>query len=131
MSATQQFPCEVASVRAARRFVVDAVGDIGQEHREAIELMVSELATNCIRHADSPFTIIVDATDEAVRVEVVDTGGGQPAVQNPDVRSPSGRGLRIVETLADAWGIEAHRSGGGKAVWFSVELSDESAAVQN
>jgi anti-sigma regulatory factor (Ser/Thr protein kinase) len=131
VSASQQFPCEVASVRAARRFVVGAMGAVSQEHREAIELMVSELATNCIRHADSPFTVIVDATADAVRIEVADSGAGQPRIQEPDLRSPSGRGLRIVETLADAWGIEAKPSGGGKSVWFTVELSDQSAAVRN
>jgi anti-sigma regulatory factor (Ser/Thr protein kinase) len=87
--------------------------------------MVSELATNALRHAETPFSVRVEQVPGTVRVEVADGGEGQPAVRSPEPSEPSGRGLRIVESLSESWGVTA-ASGAGKTVWFTVAVPSAS-----
>jgi anti-sigma regulatory factor (Ser/Thr protein kinase) len=83
--------------------------------------MVSELATNSIRHAGTGFQVRVERSADEVRVEVIDRGSGVPAVRSPTPSDTSGRGLRIVENFADNWGVRS--SPPGKSVWFTLALS--------
>ena len=63
-----------------------------------------------------------------MRVEVTDAGDGQPSVKWPDPLQPKGRGLQIVSSLADEWGVQPSVDGGpGKTVWFTLELADSSS----
>lgn len=100
------FPLDPLSVGAARRFAVEALGEVSDEVLEAVQLMVSELATNSIRHARTGFELVVDRRPEAVRVEVTDLAGGVPEIQSPGPMDPTGRGLAIVEMFSDSWGVE-------------------------
>jgi hypothetical protein len=84
---------------------------------EAAELLTSELATNCVRHAHTAFELAVDARAE-IRIEVRDTGEGHPELRSPTPHDASGRGLRIVEAMASAWGVSPSAS--GKVVWFTL-----------
>jgi anti-sigma regulatory factor (Ser/Thr protein kinase) len=84
---------------------------------ESAELMTSELATNCIRHARSGFEVAI-SVDRAVTVEVCDTGVGRPVLGTPTLTSVSGRGLYLVSRLAKDWGT-VHRSK-GNTVWFTL-----------
>jgi len=59
---------------------------------------------------------------------VTDSGGGFPIVRAPDTTEPSGRGLRIVQELSDAFGIQELSDAPGKTVWFSVSLEERSGA---
>jgi anti-sigma regulatory factor (Ser/Thr protein kinase) len=115
------------SVSAARRFSRDALRDLPPNALELVELMVSELATNCIRHSDSAFDVLIDRTRSDVRVEVSDRSGGTPTVRSPGPEEPRGRGLRIVEMLSQEWGVD-YRSGDGKTVWFVLSTAAQSAA---
>ena len=126
MSEDRRFPHTPASVAEARHFVLGALSDVPAEGREVIAVMVSELATNALRHADTSFSVRVDQTSGSVRVEVSDGGDGRPAVQSPEPSEPSGRGLRIVESLSDAWGVTA-ASGPGKTVWFTLAVPGNAA----
>ena len=100
---------------------------------DAVVLMLSELSTNAVLHASTPFdvTLTVAPDGESVHVAVSDNAGGYPAPQEPDADAPHGRGLHIVRTLADAWGIEMQRDQPGKTVWFTASLvaPDGSEAV--
>lgn len=107
------------SVTAARKFAVAALEGGSTEALDSIELMVSELASNCIRHTESGFDLCVTVTAAGIRVEVTDRGGGRPRVRHPAPTDPTGRGLQIVDMLATDWGVEAV-AGDGKTVWFSV-----------
>jgi anti-sigma regulatory factor (Ser/Thr protein kinase) len=111
------------AIMTARRFVVNLLRDVDPGTVEDVALMVSELATNSFRHADSSFTIVVDRSDTRLTVSVVDSGPGEPTVQSPLPAQPTGRGLRIVSALSDAWGVSTDDSHDGKSVWFTIDLA--------
>jgi anti-sigma regulatory factor (Ser/Thr protein kinase) len=117
----RRFPHTPASVAEARHFVQGALSDAPAERREVIAVMVSELATNALRHAETSFSVRVEQTLGTVRIEVSDGGDGHPAVRSPEPSEPSGRGLRIVESLSDAWGVTAAQDA-GKTVWFTLAV---------
>ena len=126
----RQFPNRSTSVRLARRFVADQLSDLAPDLVEVVTLMVSELATNCVRHADEDFTVRVQFEADRVRVVVADDGPGSPQVRAPTPSEPYGRGLQIVSEFSDEWGFDASPEA-GTAVWFSVQLEGrrESAAT--
>jgi anti-sigma regulatory factor (Ser/Thr protein kinase) len=107
-------------VTAARRFVRDVLSDRPLEVVQAAELMASELATNCVRHAHTEFELTIHTRDQ-IRIEVRDTGEGRPRLLSPAEREISGRGLRIVDAMSDAWGVVP--AANGKAVWFTLPHS--------
>ena len=96
-----------------------------------IRLLVSELVTNCVKHAavgpEDSIVLNVDIQDHQVRVSVVDEGPGfdPPAtpVSEQAAEAGSGWGLFLVDQLSDQWGVERQ---GGATVWF--ELQRERAA---
>ncbi|MER6120260.1 ATP-binding protein [Streptomyces sp. NPDC001743] len=127
MNETMQLPLlrerffrrERRSVRAARDFVREALADwgTGEARADDVVLCVSELATNALLHGVPPgrgYRLMVWLRDAGqVYVEVHDSGDGEPGVREPD--GESGRGLVIVDALADRWGV-GERSP-GKVVW--------------
>jgi len=88
-----------------------------------VELLVSELASNAVAHAGTPFTVSVQFDDQRIRVEVSDTGDGVPCVRPPDPLASNGRGLQLLGALADSWGVDSHEP--GKTVWFLVGTTRE------
>jgi anti-sigma regulatory factor (Ser/Thr protein kinase) len=113
------FPAIPQSVYAARRFATDSLLGNPASMLEAVELMVSELATNCIRHERTSFHIAILGSSREIRVEVTDSGAGTPRMRSPGPDEPSGRGLRIVDMLSSSWGVQPE-SPAGKTVWFTV-----------
>jgi anti-sigma regulatory factor (Ser/Thr protein kinase) len=122
MHETRQFPNAPRAVTDARRFTIGAIGEVGRDVRDDVAVMVSELASNSVRHGNSQFVVDVQRTDEQIRVSVTDSAAGDPVVRNPTAREASGRGLQIVRALADEWGVLPRRDGPGKTVWFTVML---------
>jgi anti-sigma regulatory factor (Ser/Thr protein kinase) len=119
MRRMRTFPAIPQSVHAARRFATDALTGNPATMIDAVELMVSELATNCIRHERTSFHITILGSTQEIRVEVTDSGSGTPAMRSPGPDEPSGRGLQIVEMLSDSWGVEPEQPS-GKTVWFTM-----------
>ncbi len=115
------------SVSAARSFARDALLHLPPEALEVCELMVSELATNCVRHSRTAFEVVIARRADEVRIEVSDRAAGRPTVRSPKPEDPSGRGLRIVDMLSDDWGVDYH-AGLGKTVWCVVSATAASAA---
>ena len=126
MRSSRAFTAEALSVAASRRYVRDVLRGHPLANIDAIELMVSELATNSGKHAHSDFKVSINDSAGEIRVEVRDTGRGQPVLRFPAPTEPSGRGLRIVEALSLAWGTAD--SPRGKTVWFTVPSKAEAAA---
>ena len=124
MTWRQSFAHGTGSVAAARRFVAGCVGDeVAPARREIVVLLVSELATNSVRHAASAFAVEVDLQAGELTVRVTDDGPGLPAVRSTAPQEPTGRGLRVVESLSDDWGIQT--TGSGKTVWFRLHVGTE------
>ena len=117
-----QFPAVGTSALGARRFVSDALGDVPDQASESIILVASELATNAVRHAGSAFEIRIEQLPDRIHIEVEDDGGGQPVVRSPGPYDTSGRGLQIVEELADEWGVIPREGTEGKIVWATIPL---------
>lgn len=118
------FPGSPASVTEARRYVAEVIGRVPPDVEDAVSIVVSELATNCVRHAGTDFTVDVVRTPTHVRVEVADSGDGAPIVRSPEATESSGRGLLLVRELADDWGVGARDGAPGKGVWFTMQLPE-------
>ncbi|KAK1182937.1 ATP-binding protein [Streptomyces sp. NBS 14/10] len=115
----------VAEVRAALRELLRHWGD--PSRRDLAELLISELVTNALVHTDRGAHITATLGDRPdapvggrLRVEVRDFVSRHPTLRTHAAEEgTSGRGLLLVHTLADAWGVRAH--GVGKAVWFELD----------
>jgi anti-sigma regulatory factor (Ser/Thr protein kinase) len=114
-----------ASPRIARertRSALSAWGDA--ESRDTAVLLVSELVTNAVVHARSTVTVRLLVDEGCVTVEVDDASALPPSVRLPRADQPGGRGLHLLESLTDRWGVRP--SATGKTVWF--ELTSGSSA---
>lgn len=129
MKSATKFANDPRSARLARSFVSEVLQRYQVDFLivESVTLMVSELASNCIRHTDSEFTISVAIENDAVVIEVTDLGKGLPSLRSPNLQELSGRGLEIVSDLSDGWGVKS-RPGGTTTVWFSVCLDRDPAS---
>lgn len=123
------FPCHPTSVRAARHFVDECVELLGLRSLPDVQLMVSELATNAVLHSGARFDVTIERLDErAVRVEVRDFGTGLPQYFSRGAAAENGRGLQIVDLIAETWGVDSRPGGHGKSTWFVVASGHHSAA---
>ncbi len=116
------FPAECTAVAQARRFVRQTLVAWGAEDviDDAI-LLTSELATNAVTHAETPFEVICAADDGSVRVEIVDRDPARalPAPRRGgDLHRISGRGLLMPVMLAESWGVSY--AADTKTVWFRL-----------
>jgi PAS domain S-box-containing protein len=115
-----ELPPAPESARAARRFVADVLASAGAHpFVDTAALLTSELVTNGIMHAHTELTIVVEATRRWARVEVVDSNPSLPMRRGYDENATTGRGLEMVELLADEFGVEPLPDG-GKRCWFRL-----------
>ncbi|MFP5219738.1 MAG: SpoIIE family protein phosphatase [Actinomycetes bacterium] len=122
---TRRVPATSASVPLARRSTRQLLRewDVPADAIARVELVVSELVTNAARHSEDAVEVVLACRDDSVlRVEVADTSHRLPVVPEADVdeESTSGRGLVLVEAVADRWGVES--LGLSKRVWAEVEV---------
>jgi len=116
------YPADRAAVARARRFVRETL--IGWGADDAIDdavLLTSELATNAVVHARTPFEVICRTIGGSVQVEVVDgdTTRVLPAPgRGDDADRVSGRGLLMPVMLAAEWGVSYAAT--SKTVWFRL-----------
>ncbi len=121
MASTASFPSETRAVSDARQFVLTA-GDVPDAAAGDVALLVSEVASNAVLHARSPFTVTVERSGSNLRVAISDNSAVLPVVKHLSDEATTGRGLRILGHLARAWGVEPGRS--GKTVWFEIDLDE-------
>ncbi|MFJ9085851.1 ATP-binding protein [Streptomyces sp. NPDC102384] len=114
------FEARPESVGQARSFASEALADWGLQDRvEDIRICVSELVTNALVHGTATgrgFLVKLDVDEEVVRLEVHDCRRQLPQARQPAATDASGRGLILVTTLADDWGVQ-DRTPFGKIVW--------------
>ncbi|MEU3045839.1 ATP-binding protein [Streptomyces sp. NPDC006984] len=120
------FPCSPQSAQKARSVVQSALRTWGMDRLapEAL-IIVSELASNAVVHGEGlEIEVCVRQTAPGcIRVEIADGSSSLPVLAHPDLDAESGRGLVLVDMLADRWGTE--KAGSGKLVW--AELSGAAA----
>jgi len=85
---------------------------------DLVLLLTSELVTNAYRHAGSDTRVSVRYDEDRVRVEVSDKGGGDVQLRPLDSDRNDGRGLQIVDALAERW--DHHSDADGTVVWFEA-----------
>ena len=118
-----QLPPEPTSAGMARRFVASSLL-ADDEVAELAVLLVSELASNAVLHARTPFELVVEDDGRRLRVEVHDDSSALPTLKDYVAESVTGRGLHIVAASADNWGFEARER--GKCVWFELAYGGSS-----
>ena len=118
-------PWRAASVALVRKAVVDdlATREVSPAVIDEAEIVISELVSNAIRHArplaDGNLRVHGKVKAGVVEVEVTDGGGDSTPRPAPrTIWAPSGRGLRIVRSLAHEWGVTEDRT--GSTVWASL-----------
>lgn len=112
---TEDLPRTPDSVATARRMVHAHTSMLAPQQRADAELMVSELVTNALEHGIGTISLRIDMRPDGLRVEVSDAGD-VALKPSPTPGADGGWGLRIVETLADAWGVTE----GSTKVWFRL-----------
>ena len=93
---------------------------LDREMTETALLLVSELATNAIRHGTPPVRLSLLLYRDRLRVEVTDSSPALPELGHPGPDQISGRGLQIVQQLAATWGASSSPRKLGKTVWFEL-----------
>ncbi len=108
------------SVTIARHYVETACRTLGARvDPDILAVLTSELVANAVAVAAGEISVMVCLVDDRLRVEVRDHGFGMPEVLHPQPSDASGgRGLMIVEELADTWGVQQFLP--GKIVWFEL-----------
>ena len=115
-------PSGVTSARRAARDQLAALGISDPEVVDTVELIVSELTGNVVKHAEGAATLRLERVGPVVRVEVRDRAAGRvPEERRPEPEGDGGRGLLLVSTLATSWGYD--RSDGQKCTWAEVDTS--------
>ncbi|MFK4212645.1 ATP-binding protein [Streptomyces sp. NPDC030920] len=93
------------------------------------ELLTSELTTNSVRHAQGPAGVRLQWRHPVLRVSVWDLSPDLPKPYRPAVgpEAEAGRGMAILELVADRWGGcaigEGELGSGGKTIWFELALT--------
>jgi anti-sigma regulatory factor (Ser/Thr protein kinase) len=111
------------AVAAARRGLDSLEPQVGEQVLNDMRLLVSELVTNSVRHADrngsSVVELEVSLSKTRVLVRVTDNGPGFEASPRGAEDDPaSGWGLFLVEQISNRWGVEVN---GSTQVWFELE----------
>lgn len=115
-----EFPKDLRSAHAARRFVRRQTAGYPEHLVEASVLLVSELVTNAVVHARSASQVDVRPLGcGGVHIEVSDACPLPPRVQLPSETASSGRGVSLMEAVSSRWGFRSRPN--GKTIWFDVE----------
>ena len=127
----QAFEATVETPAAVRRFLrdtlqtwkLDGFGDV-------TELLTSELVTNVVLHVGEPMTVrAIREQPDVFRIEVTDLSPVAPQLRRAGPEDECGRGLAIVDALADDWGTRISED--GKTVWFTIDAASATEEVHD
>lgn len=79
-----------------------------------------EVVTNAVVHGSPDIELVVTADHPMARVQVYDAKPSPPVRRSANEGATRGRGVDIIDALAEAWGVEQLLEGAGKCVWFEV-----------
>lgn len=122
-------PAEVGRARrwARSRLLGSGIG-ADEPLAETLILLISELVTNAVVHTGCPAVLRMlfpDSSDTTVRVEVADASDCPPTPRHAQRDETGGRGLELVDGLADRWGWQPEA--GGKRIWCEVDRAERIA----
>lgn len=127
-----RFTSTPRGARLARRLVSHRLDDWGHPYttpvNETLTLITAELTANAVRHGHVPgrdFHVHLTLAGDTFRIEVTDTRTEKRPAASPratDSLSESGRGLLLVATLADDWGVSPRPAAPGKTVWAELHV---------
>jgi anti-sigma regulatory factor (Ser/Thr protein kinase) len=114
-------PARAESVPLSRHRVESVLRDCGwdEERIGYVGLMTTELASNAVEHAGTPYTLTIELAPLVLRVDVRDASAALPVMG--EMGAPGamgGRGLALIAELAQRWGCDSVT--GGKSVWFEA-----------
>ncbi|WP_406187632.1 SpoIIE family protein phosphatase [Streptomyces sp. NBC_01006] len=115
---------EPERIAGARRQIRELLHDWADaEQVDSAVLMVSEMVTNVLMHTDGDALLVAEAVGELgtrrLRIEVADSSDELPHKRHPGEMASSGRGVLLMEMLADTWGVDPR--GEGKSIWFEMD----------
>jgi anti-sigma regulatory factor (Ser/Thr protein kinase) len=126
-----ELPAEASSAAAARSALRELLnlraaparrGDqADQQAVDRVLLLTSEVVTNAILHARTPLRLTATVDADQVVVRVYDTLRTPPRRRSYRSDAGTGRGMHLVEALADRWGVE--QTSAGKCVWFAISFA--------
>ncbi|MFI6878448.1 SpoIIE family protein phosphatase [Streptomyces sp. NPDC050400] len=126
MTIAQAEPERIAAARQQLRELLHDWAD--EDQVDSAVLLISEMVTNVLVHTDGDALMIAEVTGDGegprrMRVEVADASDDLPHRRRPGELASSGRGLVLMELLAQRWGVDPR--GEGKSIWFELyEPSD-------
>lgn len=123
-----ELPAEASSAGAARAAVRALVvgsgpADLSVPSQQALDrvlLLTSEIVTNAVLHARTPLRLTAAVEGGRAEVRVYDGLRALPRRRAYRSDSGTGRGLHLIDALADQWGVE--ETNVGKVVWFSIAV---------
>ncbi|MCX5388290.1 SpoIIE family protein phosphatase [Streptomyces sp. NBC_00083] len=128
LTVAQAEPQQIAGARRQLRELLHDWAD--EEQVDSAVLMISEMITNVLVHTDGDALLVAEARGplgtRRLRVEVADASDELPHRRRPGEMASSGRGLILMEMLADAWGVDPR--GDGKSIWFELYESGPAGA---
>jgi anti-sigma regulatory factor (Ser/Thr protein kinase) len=127
-------PAEVGRARrwARSRLAGSGIG-VDEPLAETLILLVSELVTNAVVHTGCPAVLrlslpgVLDESIGTVRLEVADSSARPPVPRHAEGDETNGRGLELVDGLADRWGWNPE--GAGKSIWCEVDRCTQGAGA--
>ena len=119
LTARVDLPPSARSVPVARHLVREVLRAWRAPQEDGdVALLVTELVANVVDHVggESLLSLELEFSDGWLRIAVTDGSAVQPVIGELRGDQPRGRGMQIVDAIADRWGVE--EAAGGKRVWF-------------
>ena len=127
-----ELPAQASSAATARSAVrsllLGAPHRVDQQSLDRVLLLTSEVVTNAILHARTTMRLTAGVEGEQVVVRVYDGLSVVPRRRSYRQDAGTGRGMHLIEALADAWGVD--ETGAGKCVWFAIAVGAAATAAQ-
>jgi anti-sigma regulatory factor (Ser/Thr protein kinase) len=122
-------PAKAVAPSIARGTLDPLQSRLSEDTYYVVQLLVTELITNSLRHAEfsesDAIDIQVDVDDRRTHVAVCDPGGDDlPRLLEQDLESTGGRGLFLVDAMADQWGV---RTNSRTCVWFELRKENSNS----